>query len=409
MSDATVNDNSHESQSSISDDADYVEQTESRLDEITIISDANCVPNEKFKRRVQFLPDGILVRVREIPARSHTSSDSDESSNESKSESEETDSDDSDPDNDESAPQANQLPPDPQVSTITSATTPSLKLNIKTLEPYINNVNNSFKPTSTLVKSTEPQPSVSVPKQNSLPEKTKRTPSAKPIKQIKLAEKKSLKTEGNKSHDVVKRAKSPKKLILPTSKQSKNSPPVAKYETKLKQTLTPRRIKSAPANQQLAARRSNVTAVSTSLTLLPSSLDSYKDRSTDRVAMAMQSLSMKHLCAVEEFAFPARQVSNVHLPILQNNAKLLSSDTLLRSHKEDFDRRSSGDQKYYNVQRQGTHQQQILPPQSGTNQRHYAWQMANSSATETLQKTPSIAQLWDSDNQVYSGYSEHFS
>ncbi|KAK3795858.1 hypothetical protein RRG08_026010 [Elysia crispata] len=397
-------------------------------DLISVISEANSFKSSKSKKRVQFLPEGLMVRVREIPPRSNkSSSESDGSASDTSS-----DSDGSDTESEETSSGSRTPSPAQSVSATTFTTMP----------PLVWNPNNAAKGSYTVAKQTtktintvakingihhravSPTSASGGAAKNS-PRRVRRTPSPKLEKREKkaspkLAEKTAI-SVSVKSLDPPVRSKSVRKSSQPR-KDGKISPPANTHKqtakakqssvntsnnikftaTATKVTLASRRINSAPSVKLIPPKRSGYPpAGSTSITLLPATQTAGQQHQTpsssmDRVGRAMQSLTMGQLYTIDGFIFPSHQAPEVHLPDVMTSYKADDMGNNPASGSRLLSPRRSLD--YTAVSLHGSSSQQgQSSPTSATRKKRYAWQMAEGGAQSTLNNTPSIAQLWDHD------------
>ena len=386
-----------------------------RDDAISVISNANSENNNKSKKRVQFLPDGILVKIREIPPRCNkSSSESDGSTSETDSNSDS----DSDSENTESA--SDRETPSPvsvqTVSDTTFTTMPPLVWNPPVDNPEkLSQAKGSYsisKPssrgTSVVAKITGIHRPVSpCSTSKAANKKSKRTPSPKPekrsrkppVRQCERSTPGRISPEDSKKQKPQKKKPPPKTpgKVSPTVsvRQSKSIPPPrASIPARPSHGLPSRRVNSAPLQKLSSStqRLSHSTTVSTSLTVLPIANTQSLDLNVDRVGRAMQSLNVGKLYTLDGFIFPTHQVStNIHLPELHSASR----------PEEDFlyvnGRRGSADTPTNVVtspRRDVTSCKTPLSPTSATRKRRYAWQMANGSIPP--HNNPSITQMWDS-------------
>ncbi|XP_005090142.1 myb-like protein U [Aplysia californica] len=394
------------------DDNDLPATHETRDDVISVISQANSTKSNKSKKRVQFLPDGILVRVREIPPRSNKSSSSSDGS------ASDTDSD-SDSDSEtgtesEETSTSDRDTPSPAVQTVSETqftTMPPLVWNPSQAKgPYAVNKQNT-RSTSVVAKITGiHRPTSPSNATKAATKKVRRTPSPKQDnKRLKKPQpRQNEKSGGGKlSPDDSKRPK-PVKKKMPLKKEGKLSPPPPSKQSKgpqatkasipSKPTLAQRRISSAPIAKFSPSKKNQKSTVSTSVTLLPSSSKPTPttDVYMDRVGRAMQSLNMGKLYTIDGFIFPTHQVTdNLHLPDLHHGSKPEDDFFFVNGRRgSSEDPGSTSPRRDFSPTGKHT-QSQMLSPTSANRKRRYAWQMANGSIQNTLQNTPSIAQMWD--------------
>ena len=398
-------------------------------DLISVISDANSFKSSKSKKRVQFLPEGLMVRVREIPPRSNkSSSESDGSASETSS-----DSEGSDTESEETSSAESRTPsPAQSVSTTTFTTMP----------PLVWNPNSSAKGSYTVAKQTtktvstvakitgihhrpvSPASGSGGTAKNS-PRRVRRTPSPKLEKRAKksspkLSEKTSISVSVKSLEPPVK-SKPTKKSSQPR-KDGKISPPTNSHKqigkgkqsspintgnnlkftaTATKVTLASRRVNSAPSAKIISPpKRSSHPAGSTSVTVLPVTQTvghhhHTPSSSMDRVGRAMQSLTMGQLYTIDGFIFPSHQAPEVHLPDVMAPYK---SDDMGHNPGPPPSRlvspRRSLDFTGLSLPHNNNQPAQTSPT-SATRKKRHAWQMAEGGAQSTLNNTPSIAQLWD--------------
>ncbi|GFS21962.1 hypothetical protein ElyMa_003351500 [Elysia marginata] len=391
-------------------------------DVISVISEANSLKSGKSKKRVQFLPEGLMVRVREIPPRSNkSSSESDGSASETSS-----DSEGSDTESEETSSGSRTPSPAQSVSTTSFTTMPPLVWNPNNAAKGSYAVaKQTTKTVSTVAKITGIHHRPSSPASGSggatknSPRRTRRTPSPKLDKRAKksspkLAEKATV-SVSVKTLDPPVRSKSVRKSSQPR-KDGKVSPPTNTHKqavkgkqssvntsnsikftaTATKVTLASRRVNSAPPVKLIPPKRSvHPPAGSTSVTLLPATQNQTHTSSMDRVGRAMQSLTMGQLYTIDGFIFPSHQAPEVHLPDVM--APYKSEDmgnTPSQSNRLSSPRRSLD---YTSVSLSNSNQHNLISPTSATRKKRHAWQMAEGGAQSTLNNTPSIAQLWDHD------------
>ncbi|GFO19021.1 hypothetical protein PoB_004552600 [Plakobranchus ocellatus] len=412
--------------------ASIPESKSGESDAISVISEANSLKSSKSKKRVQFLPEGLMVRVREIPPRSYkSSSESDGSASETSSDSEGSDTESEDTSSGSRTPS-----PAHTVSETTFTTMPPLVWNpsIAAKGSYTvakqssKVVNTVAKITGIHHRSISPASSSSASTKNS-PRRLRRTPSPKLEKRVKKSSPKV--TEKTTVSVSVKSLDPPQKSKIlrkspQTRKDGKISPPanLQKQNNKSKQsvvnntsnsfklsatatkmTLAQRRINSAPSAKPVTPKRNGQSpAVSTSVTILPSQQHTNQQHvisktSMDKVGRAMQSLTMGQLYTIDGFIFPSHQSPEVHLPDVLTPYKSddlgLAQTSRLSSPRRSLDFGSIS--LYHSHSQQGQ-----TSPTSANRKKRHAWQMAEGGAQSTLNNTPSIAQLWD---HVHSGSS----
>lgn len=380
-------------------------------DVISIISEVNSLKSSKSKKRVQFLPEDQMVRVREIPPRSNkSSSESDGSVSETSS-----DSDGSDTESEETSSAESRTPSPAQTGSTTSFTT---------MPPLVWNPSSAAKGSYTVAKQTTKTGSTvaritgihhrpSSPASGSggvtknSPRRIRRTPSPKLEKRAKktspkLAEKSTI-SVSVKTLDPPARSKSVRKSSQ-LRKDGKVSPPANTYKqaakgkqstgntsnnlkfTATKVTLASRRINSAPAVKLITPKRSDHhSAGTTSMKILPATQNLNHTSSMDRVGRAMQSLTMGQLYTIDGFIFPSHQAPEVHLPDVMAPCKsedignILNQSSRLLSPRRSLDYTTGISSSNNSQHAQNT-------PTSATRKKRYAWQMAEGGAQSTLNK-----------------------
>lgn len=340
-------------------------------------SSSSPTRSNKSKKRVQFLPDGALVRIRMIPPRSNKSSSS---SDGSASESEE-DSDASDSETATDSEVSDRDTPSPAVPTESTN-------KFTTMPPLLYAAKGSYNVSKASNKNGLLVAKITGINRPSSPSQSQQS-SAKGKKQKRQGSPKNergsgggggngAKKAGNKVNDKEdngkkspdnnnnsgnNKTKGRKKRIQlkvkegkispppPTSKSNKNTANTLKAPVKLSQrrgsNSTNNPIKSHHSSIANNKRSSCNSVTSTSVKSLqnakvsPSthSSSSPTDISIDRVSRAMQSLSMGKLYTVDGFIFPQHHANELHLP-----------DVTLTSKSEDFDSRTSlgGNVNYIN-------------------------------------------------------------
>ncbi|RUS89457.1 hypothetical protein EGW08_002754 [Elysia chlorotica] len=396
-------------------------------DVISIISEANSFKSSKSKKRVQFLPEGLMVRVREIPPRSNkSSSESDGSASDTSSE-----SDGSEDESEDTSSGSRTPSPAQSVSATTFTTMPPLVWNpSNTAKGSYTVAKQTTRAFSTVAKITgihhrtvSPASASGGAAKNS-PRRARRTPSPKLEKRTKktspkLTEKTPV-SVSIKSLEPPARSKSVRKSSQPR-KDGKISPPTNTHKqtakakqssvttsnnikfttTATKVTLASRRVSSAPPVKLIPPKRGGYPSTgSTSVTLLPSTQTAGQQHQTpsssmDRVGRAMQSLTMGQLYTIDGFIFPSHQAPEVHLPDVMAPYKTDGTGSNSGAVSRLLSPRRSLDSTV--SLHGGINQQGQTPPMSATRKKRYAWQMAEGGAQSTLNNTPSIAQLWDHD------------
>ncbi|CAG5128605.1 unnamed protein product [Candidula unifasciata] len=366
------------------------------------------------KKRVRFLPEGCLVNVREIPARSESPSNrSESSSGDSDSESDDF-SYESDSDNENDDDGCLRAPSSPLTDTtiLRSATviseTSKFTVSRKVGKPVSRHSETAVIRSEHLTTQTSSSPAQIRTKHKSKP-RIRTRQASKPVE---------TELNDNKPIANVKRRKPAKKTTLSLEKQLNQRQSFAKLASRQQSAknvnrrashktangadimFAQRRISSARSDSRSTSKNGNLAAVSrTLLPVLHTAVDAHRDTQDGHIITTLQLLSVGNVQSVNGFTFPAHQTSIVHFPqILLNNDKQ-QSIILPALNKGDINRQAS---KEYHFQQtyDDTNNTQVTLRPSSSNKRSYAWQMANGNVPVSLQSTPSIAQLWDNEHEV---------
>lgn len=364
------------------------------------------------KKRVRFKPEGYLVHVREIPARSRSaSSESEASASDSSSASDDSTYDESDSEQDsenEHFPREPQLPF--QNTTATKATTMITEKSKPTVvrrarKPMPKQIETGVIGSEHLPPTTNSSSTPVLVNQITRP--GARTRSARkssettqndnnPFTNVKLR-KHAQKSTVSQEKQLNSRQMSAKMASSQTSAKNVNNNTSDKIANGTERMSLQRRISSAKSNNRSEAKSGHIPSVSRTVTILRKPADAQKNIHNVRVTKALKSLSVGDLHTIDEFMFPTHQTSIVHFPqILINNVK--QQQTFLSTpHKSEVQRQAVKDHNVKQNYDEHKKPRQTLTQPSNSNIRSYAWQMVNGSIPNSVQNTPSIAQLWDNE------------